>query len=174
MTALRLTASLPLILASSAALAGPPLIVVEDHGGVPALPYYDAFRPPPGARVRAASAPPTAPGSADIEAQMLPVRSLRLSPGDEPRRAIRAPGLSPFFLVGDDDRSRAWLERRGPALRRMQAVGLVVNVAQPQALAALRRMVPGLTLMPVSGDDLARRLGIHHYPLLITADGVEP
>ncbi|HEX7638558.1 MAG TPA: integrating conjugative element protein, partial [Burkholderiaceae bacterium] len=101
-------------------------------------------------------------------------RSLRLSPGDEPRRAIRAPGLSPFFLVGDDDRSRAWLERRGPALRRMQAVGLVVNVAQPQALAALRRMVPGLTLMPVSGDDLARRLGIHHYPLLITADGVEP
>ena len=77
-------------------------------------------------------------------------------------------------VVGDDDRSRAWLERRGPALRRMQAVGLVVNVAQPQALAALRRMVPGLTLMPVSGDDLARRLGIHHYPLLITADGVEP
>jgi integrating conjugative element protein (TIGR03765 family) len=117
--------------------------------------------------------PPIVDGSADIESQMLPVRSALLSPGDEPRRAIRAPGLAPFFLVGDDDRSRAWLQERGAALQRMQAVGLVVNVARPQALAALRRLVPELSLMPVSGDDLARRLGIHHYPLLITADGIE-
>jgi integrating conjugative element protein (TIGR03765 family) len=111
--------------------------------------------------------------SADVEAQMLPVRSLRLSPGDEPRRVIRAPGLAPFFLVGDDDRSRAWLKQQGAALQRMQAMGLVVNVAEPQALARLRRLAPDLKLLPVSGDDLAQRLGIHHYPLLITADGIE-
>lgn len=116
----------------------------------------------------------TSDESANIESQMLPVRSALLSPGDEPRRAIRAPGLAPFFLVGDDDRSRAWLQERGVALQRMQAVGLVVNVARPQALDMLRRLVPELTLMPVSGDDLARRLGIRHYPLLITADGIEP
>ncbi len=104
---------------------------------------------------------------------MLPVRSARLTPGDEPRRVIRAPGLAPLFLVGDDDRSRAWLRQRRAALQELRAAGLVVNVATPEALAALRRLAPGLMLAPVSGDDLAQRLGIRHYPVLITTTGIE-
>ena len=111
---------------------------------------------------------------AEAEAAMLPVRSMRLTPGDEPRRVIRAPGLTPLFLVGDDDRSRDWLQQRGKDLQALRAVGLVVNVATPEALAALRRLAPGLVLLPVSGDDLAQRLGIKHYPVLITATGIEP
>ena len=105
---------------------------------------------------------------------MLPVRSSRLSPGDEPPRAIRAPGLTPIFLVGDDDRSRAWLRQRYPALREMNAAGLAVSVASPGALDGLRRLAPGLSLSPASGDDLARRLGIRRYPALITAAGIRP
>ena len=105
---------------------------------------------------------------------MLPVRSVWLSPGEEPRRVIRAPGLSPLFLVGDDDRSRAWLRQRHKILRELHAVGLVVNVTTPEALAALRRLAPGLMLSPASGDDLAQRLRLRHYPVLITATGIEP
>jgi len=105
---------------------------------------------------------------------MLPVRSARLSPGEEPRRVIRAPGLSPLFLVGDDDRSRTWLRQRHQTLRELRAVGLVVNVTTPDALSALRRLAPGLMLSPASGDDLAQRLGLRHYPVLITATGIEP
>ena len=82
------------------------------------LPYYralnpqDAARQPP--RRNRPGSPRRRPGR--CRAAMLPVRSVRLSPGDEPRRVIRAPGLTPLFLVGDDDRSRAWLQqRRGPA-----------------------------------------------------------
>jgi integrating conjugative element protein (TIGR03765 family) len=102
------------------------------------------------------------------------VRSARLTPGDELRRVIRAPSLTPLFLVGDDDRSRAWLKQRRVELQAQRAVGLVVNVATPEALAALRRLAPGLVLSPASGDDLAHRLGIKHYPVLITATGIEP
>jgi integrating conjugative element protein (TIGR03765 family) len=51
---------------------------------------------------------------------------------------------------------------------------MVVNVSTPEALAALRRLAPGLMLSPVSGDDLAQRLGLQHYPVLITATGIEP
>nr|MBF3175129.1 DUF2859 domain-containing protein [Pseudomonas aeruginosa] len=29
------------------------------------------------------------------------------------------------------------------------------------------------TLAPASGDDLAQRLGLRHYPVLITATGIE-
>lgn len=52
-------------------------------------------------------------------------------------------------------------------------MGLVVNVESMAALTALRRLAPGLTLSPVSGDDLAQRLGLRHYPVLITSTGVE-
>ena len=153
-----------------------PLIVVEYRGGVSALPYYQALHPqdagpdqPP-----VATPVPRAGNSAVAEAAMLPVRSARLSPGDEPRRVIRAPGLLPLFLVGDDDRSRAWLRQRRAALQELRAMGLVVNVATPEALVTLRRLAPGLMLSPISGDDLAQRLGIRHYPVLITATGIEP
>jgi integrating conjugative element protein (TIGR03765 family) len=79
-----------------------------------------------------------------------------------------------LFLIGDDARSRAWLRRRHGELREIRAAGLAVNVATPEALAALRRLAPDLTLLPASGDDLAERLGIRHYPVLITPTGVSP
>ena len=156
--------------------ASRPLIVVEDRGGVSALPYYQALNPQDAgpAQPPAATPMPRVDNPTDAEAAMLPVHSARLTPGDEPRRAIRAPGLTPLFLLGDDDRSRAWLRQRRAALQELRAVGLVVNVTTPEALAALRRLAPGLMLSAVSGDDLAQRLGIRHYPVLITATGIEP
>ena len=104
---------------------------------------------------------------------MLPVRSERLSPGEVQRRVIQAPGLTPLFLIGDDDLSRAWLTERLSALRDRNAIGLVVNVETADALASLRQLAGGLMLAPVSGDDLAARLGLKHYPVLITATGIE-
>ena len=146
--------------------SSPPLIVVEDKGGTSALPYYRALNPQD-AQPGQPATPQTKPrigGPAEAEAAMLPVRSMRLTPGDEPRRVIRAPGLTPLFLIGDDDRSRAWLQRRGKDLQALRAVGLVVNVATPEALAALRRLAPGLMLSPASGDELAQRLGAQALP----------
>lgn len=156
--------------------ASPPLIVVEDKGGTSALPYYRSLNPQDAQPGQPAMPQPVPRiGSpADAEAAMLPVRSARLTPGDEPRRVIRAPGLTPLFLVGDDARSRAWLKQRVKDLQTLRAVGLVVNVATPDALAALRRLAPGVMLSPASGDDLAQRLGLKHYPMLITATGIEP
>lgn len=156
--------------------AARPLIVVEDRGGASALPYYqalnaqDAGPPQPPAAVPM----PRVDNPGGVEAALLPVRSLRLTPGEEPRRLIHASGLVPLFLLGDDDRSRTWLRQRRAALQELRAAGLVVNVATPEALAALRRLAPDLTLSPISGDDLAKRLGIRHYPVLITATGIEP
>lgn len=162
------------VMTAHAQTATAPLIVVEDRGGVSTLPYYQALTPQ-----GAASAVPPVPtphinNPADAEAVMLPVRSARLSPGVEPRRVIRAPGLTPVFLVGEDDRSRAWLHERQATLRELHAAGLVVNVGSPDALASLRRLAPGLELSPASADELAERLSIRHYPVLITATGIEP
>lgn len=154
--------------------ASAPLIVVEDRGGASALPYYQPLNPQPDDTARPAPLPrPRVGNSAEAEAAMLPVRSANLSPGDVPRRVIRAPGLTPLFLVGDDARSRAWLRQRHATLRELGAVGLVVNVESTAALVELRHLAPGLTLAPASGDDLAQRLGLRHYPVLITSTGIE-
>lgn len=107
------------------------------------------------------------------ETDMLPVRSALLTPGEVSFRPLEAPGLPPLFLVGDDPRSRHWLQQRYSTLRELGAVGLVVNVDTPTALDQLRQLTPGLTLSPVSADDLAQRLNLHHYPALITAGAIE-
>jgi len=112
---------------------------------------------------------PLAPG----EAEMLPTISRRLSPGLVEAQAIDAPGLQPVFLIGDDSFSKSWLIARRNRLRRLNAVGLVVSVASPEALQELRRMADGLRLIPVSGDDLAALLGISHYPVLVTSTYID-
>lgn len=159
---------------ASAQTPSAPLIVVEDRGGASALPYYRPLNPQPDEAAKTVPVPqPRVGNTTEAEAGMLPVRSAHLSPGDVPRRVIRAPGLRPLFLIGDDARSRAWLRRRQAALRELQAVGLVVNVESMAALTALRRLAPDLTLSPTSGDDLAQRLDLRHYPVLITSTGIE-
>lgn len=149
------------------------LIVVGDDGGVPALPYYRALNLLPDTQVAAKPVIPAAPHAPYREADLLPVHSARLTPGRVAPRTLRAPGLSPFFLIGDDPPSRAWLHARGDTLRALGAVGLIVNVGSAQALAALRRDAPGLTLVPAAGDDIAKRLHLSHYPVLVTATGIE-
>ncbi len=155
--------------------AQPPstLIVVEDRGGTSALPYYEALslqpREAPVAPPFSLPIPPTGRGEAD----MLPVRTSRMSPGVVSPRVLEAPGLTPLFLVGEDERSIAWLRRNAESLRERKAVGLVVNVQTPEALARLRGIAAGLELAPVSADDLAERLGLQHYPVLITSTGIE-
>ncbi|MCQ9617387.1 integrating conjugative element protein [Paenalcaligenes niemegkensis] len=152
-----------------------PLIVVDDRGGVSALPYYDALnlQPRTGSVPRPPVPIPQLPSTIDGEAQMLPVRSAKLTPGVVARRVIEAAGLQPFFLIGDDEVSHAWLRRHVVSLRERNAAGLVVNVETAQGLERLRALSPGLQLWPVSADDLAERLGLRHYPALITATGIE-
>ncbi|WP_248746219.1 integrating conjugative element protein [Pseudomonas sp. MWU12-2037] len=108
------------------------------------------------------------------EASLLPIRSPSLHPGPVEPRAVNLPGITALFLIGDDPRSHAWLQKRLPDLQRLGAAGLVVNVESAAALKALRNRAPGLSLTPVPGDDLAARLALTHYPVLITATVIEP
>ncbi|MDR0770556.1 MAG: integrating conjugative element protein [Burkholderiales bacterium] len=149
------------------------LTVVEDHGGVSALPYYERLQPnPQNSNIREAK--PIVQQGPVTEAQMLPVVSRKLSPGRFAARTNNAGGLiQPLFLVGTDELSVAWLKQRGAALREIGAVGLVVNVSDASSLAALRKVADGLTLIPASGDDIAGLLNIDHYPVLITRTGIE-
>lgn len=107
------------------------------------------------------------------EADMLPVRTTALSPGAVASRRQATPGMPALFLIGDDRLSQAWLKRRLPALQQLKAVGLVVQVKSASDLERLRGLASGLSLYPASADDLAQRLKLTHYPVLITATAIE-
>lgn len=103
---------------------------------------------------------------------VLPVHSTRLTPGEVPRRALDLPGMVPLFLVGADAASLAWLAQHAPALKRLGANGLAVEVPDAAALQRIQAVAPGLAIWPVSGDDIAERLELEHYPVLITPTGL--
>jgi integrating conjugative element protein (TIGR03765 family) len=147
---------------------------VADLGGASALPYYRALN-----LLRTSNSPllalppPKVPHSPVDEATFLPVHSAHLTPGPVTQRVIQAPGLTPFFLAGDDPRSREWIHLHLATLRQLAAVGFIVQVDSVNALGTLRTLASGLTLVPASADDLATRLQLSHYPALVTATGIE-
>lgn len=142
------------------------LVVVEDHGGVSALPYYQDLVPDPAGAQR----PPVV---GVRQGGAFPVVTPEMSPGPVQGRVINAPGLQPLFLLGDDEASRAWLQEHRQELLQLQAVGLVVNVSGPGRMAEVRNWAPGLQMLPTSGTDIAGRLGLRHYPVLITSTTVQ-
>ncbi|WP_431033354.1 integrating conjugative element protein [Pseudomonas yamanorum] len=107
------------------------------------------------------------------EAWILPVSSSQLSPGQITSRRLNMPGLQPFFLVGGNSQSLAWLRQRAAELSEMGAAGLAVEVADTEALSQIRAAAPGITILPVNGNDIASRLQIKHYPVLVTATSLE-
>ncbi|RUS67422.1 hypothetical protein CUZ56_01367 [Saezia sanguinis] len=160
-----------LLLCSALACAQSRLIVVDNLGGTSAAPYYDAMGLT--AEVKTPSDSLTKPPRQVDDSFVLPVRSSLLSPGKVSARQISAPGLSPIFLIGDDNLSKRWLVDRYQSLAMLHAIGLVVQVESAQGLQTLRNLVPDLQLLPVNGNDLARRLNVQHYPVLITAEHIE-
>lgn len=103
---------------------------------------------------------------------MLPVATPELTPGDVADRPLQLPGIGALFIVGDDDASRLWLQANAEQLKSRHAAGLIVNVSNLPALQALRELAPGVPMAPASGSELARRLQLAHYPVLITDTGL--
>ena len=96
-----------------------------------------------------------------------------LSEGRVVTRSINVPSLSqPIFIVGTDKHSLSWLKRYQRKLNALHATGIVVNVesnAAYQHLVALTHM----HLLPINADALAKRFGLHHYPVLISHHLIE-
>lgn len=137
------------------------LNVIADLGGKSAAPFYEGINAEPQQQQQSIQ-PDYSEGS------VLPVATPELTPGMVEPRALRLPGIGALFLIGDDDQSQEWLSRNAELLTRRGAVGMVVNVSSSVSLQQLRQIAPELQLAPVSGSDLARRLKLEHYPVLIT------
>ena len=160
--------ALLLILAGVTFQASAELTVVGDLGGEPTAPLYAAIQPDKDNIPSPATSDPTTFTEQDV----LPVTSPHLHPGQLEPRPLSLSGFSPLFLLGVDPLSAHWLKQHKEKLLALHATGLVVNVSTEGQLDSLRQQAPGLTLLPVSGEDLAQRLQLTTYPVLITETGL--
>jgi len=143
------------------------LTVVADLGGEPAAPWYEAISPEP------VELPQDAVPYPYREGDLLPIVTGNMQPGRLEQRKLSLAGMMPIFLIGDDTFSKQWLSAQRSRLQSIAATGLVVNVADSNSLQELRDIAEELTLLPVSGEDLAARLQLANYPVLITETGLE-
>ncbi|CDH06729.1 putative exported protein [Xenorhabdus bovienii str. oregonense] len=145
------------------------LNVIADLGGKDASPFYESINAQPSHR--AAKSHYFSPEVAG-EAAMLPVNTPELTPGKVVNRSLQLSGIGALFLIGDDPDSRQWLSQHAAQLAQLHSVGLVVNVSTMAELQSLRVLAPDILLSPASGTELARRLQLQHYPVLITENAL--
>jgi integrating conjugative element protein (TIGR03765 family) len=79
----------------------------------------------------------------------------------------------PVFLIGDDSYSRCWLKQHRNELLKLNALGLLVDVETEENYRVIVGIGQGLPIVPMSGADIASNLGIKHYPVLISQQGIE-
>lgn len=146
--------------------------VIHDNGHTrPLAPYLEILEGSERSTNRPATRYPRF-GAADIQA-LLPIRSPGLSPGSVQARAHNRSFARPFFLIGSDPQSRQWLVKHRERLKAIGAVGMLVQADTREDLQATANLSGGLPIMPASATDIARALGVSHYPVLVSSQGIE-
>ncbi|QDX30969.1 PFL_4695 family integrating conjugative element protein [Dickeya poaceiphila] len=148
------------------------LTVVADLGGESTDRYFSAINPVQDEVRMPENTPQTGLIRRTFVSSMMPIRTPELSPGVETERAVSLPGMQPLFLFGDDQRSLAILRHCYPQLKEMAATVLMVSVPDESLFRAIQADYPDITILPVNGSDLARRLKLSHYPVLVTAGAI--
>lgn len=103
-----------------------------------------------------------------------PITTPAMSPKIIEPMPLSVPYLQvPLFIIGNDHLSKHWLSLRKQELIRMGAVGMLVEAATIKEVDAMKRLGEGLPIYPASGRDIAVQLGLKHYPVLISRNGIE-
>lgn len=109
----------------------------------------------------------------------LPVITPEMSPGPvvrdlTPARRQRMAGLSrPFFLVGSDVGSLAWLSAHRQRLTQVSAIGQLVQARTPADIQKVKEAAGDLPILVAPASEIAQALGLRHYPVLLSREGVE-
>ena len=111
-------------------------------------------------------------GAADLE-RLLPIQSPGLTLGKVERRHLDIKFARPFFLIGSDPVSRRWLATHRDELLRIGAVGMLVQAETVDDLRAIAKLCGGLPILPAPATDIAEALGLSHYPVLVSNQGIE-
>lgn len=106
--------------------------------------------------------------------QEFPIKTENMSPGIVKPYKINMPYLpAKVFLLGCDSLSQQWLGLHKPQLIKMKAIGLLIQVENKDQLQMMQNLAKPLVLIPESGEQVGRRLGLQHYPVLVSNNQVD-
>lgn len=154
------------LLSCSGAHAKESLIVIYDSGNtLPLEPYLPKRAPQEKATTQDAK-------------RQLPFNLPITTPSMQPGKVTVTPKAlrylqRPLFLVGADQLSRDWMIEKREQLIRIGAVGLLVEAKDRQEIEAVLAIAEGLRLVPASAEGFATKLGLSHYPILLSKEGWE-
>ncbi|MCU7804244.1 MAG: integrating conjugative element protein [Candidatus Thiodiazotropha sp. (ex Lucinoma borealis)] len=149
------------------------LTIIYDSGNTqPIAPFLEVFESADGIPQQRPVPTKLQLGAADPKA-WLPIQSPGLTPGPVQARSHDRPFVRPFFLIGSDTRSRQWLQDHRDRLKEIGAVGMLVQADTLEDLRTIAELADGFSILPAAGSDIAKALGISHYPVLISAQGIE-
>lgn len=173
MSAVKLLNVIGIVIGLIPTLAGAALTVIYDSGDTqPISPFLDVFESSETTAPQRPALQPPQLGAAD-PASLLPIRSPGLTPGPVQPRNHDRPFTRPFFLIGSDSLSRHWLLEHRYRLKEIGAVGMLIQADTLDDLQAIAELAAGLSVMPASASDIAKALGVSHYPVLTTPHGIE-
>jgi integrating conjugative element protein (TIGR03765 family) len=169
---LRTLVLLTLCLLAAALVEAAP-VVIHDAGGEPLAPYIQRlFEEEPSTQKKP---PPQSSGQASAPFT-LPIKTPEMTPGRVTPRPINQPYMSrPLFMIGTDRLSQQWFVQNRKRLSELNAAGMIVQADSMDGLHTIARLVDGLNvqIMPAPASDIARQLGLKHYPVLIWKNGIE-
>ena len=111
-------------------------------------------------------------GTANLD-HLLPIRSPGLTLGTVQARSLDITFSRPLFLIGSDRRSHRWLQQHRSRLLEIGAVGMLVQAETINDLKAIADLANGLIILPASATDIAKAVGVAHYPVLLSSSGIE-
>ncbi len=107
-------------------------------------------------------------------AQQFPITTPTMTPKIIEAIELSVPYLQvPLFIIGNDHLSKHWLSLRRQELIRIGAVGMLVEAKSSEEVESIKQLGEGLQIYPASGRDIATQLGLEHYPVLISRNGIE-
>ena len=80
--------------------------------------------------------------------------------------------VRPLYVVGDDPVSINWAISNAVDLKRLNAIGIITNVASQSRVKTIERET-GLTLIPAQLNGISKYTHVSYYPFLWTKDDIE-
>ena len=166
---------LPLFALSITLAWAAPEVIYDSGYTRPLWPYLESVT------VKQAATEVVAPSAKGFDrSALLPIQTLEMAPAKLSRQALtkelrqQLSHLSrPLFLLGTDPFSQQWLRQYRSQLLAIGAVGMLVDVTTITDLQRIEALGKGLTIIPASASTLAQTLGLRHYPVLISRQGIE-
>ena len=106
---------------------------------------------------------------------LLPIKTELLSPGIV-KKDMNNKGKAttkPFCIIGYDKSSLDWIKQFQSTLVAERAVCFIVNVETENELEKIIDLLDGVPWQLLEANELAQKLEIEHYPVLVSRFGVE-